>query len=141
MDTPWQFDPAELDDVLSSKGHNALLGQRYHAHGEAWIELAMPWDARLTDDDANGILARGPIMTLLDNGAGVSVWLRRGGYLPQVTLDLRADWIRPAAAGAGLVCRCECISMTATVGFARGVAYDLSPDDPVCLVSAAFALL
>lgn len=137
----WRFVPAELDAVLVDKGFNALLGHRYHAHGDGWIELAMPWQGRLADGRAEGSLAHGAIMALLDNTAGVSIWLRRGGYLPQVTLDLRTDYLRGIEPGAGLICRCECVSMSATTAFARGIAYERSPEDPACLVSSAYALL
>lgn len=137
----WQFIPAELDEVLSGKGHNALLGHRYHAHGAGWIELQMPWQEGLVGDRASGALAAGPVMALVDNSAGVSVWLSRGGYLPQVTVDLRIDHLRPSERGASLVCRCECFKLTPTIAFARGFAYDRSPEDPVCHVAASFMLL
>ena len=137
----WQFVPAELDAVLSDKGHNALLGHRYHAHGDGWIELVMPWHARIVGDASAGSIARGPIMALLDNTAGVSMWLKRGGYLPQVTVDLRADYLRPTEPGADLICRCECVRLSGSIAYARGIAYERSPEDPACLVSSAYMLL
>jgi uncharacterized protein (TIGR00369 family) len=133
--------PAELDEVLSSKGHNALLGHRYHAHSPDWIELAMPWHEQLTNDSAGGSLASGPVMALMDNSAGVAIWLKRGGYLPQVTLDLRIDFLRPTTPGATLICRCECFELSSSVAFARGVAYETSPGDPARLVTASYMLL
>jgi uncharacterized protein (TIGR00369 family) len=139
--TDWQFVPAELDEFLSEKGHNALLGIRYHAIGPDWIELAMPWQERLVGDRVAGSFASGPIMTLMDNAAGVSIYLKRGGYLPQVTLDLRIDYLRPTERGASLVCRCECIRMTPSIAFTRGIAYEKSPSDPACHVTASFMLL
>ncbi len=137
----WTFVPDELDEVLSSKGHNALLGHRYHAHGDGWIELAMPWQEALVADSAIGALASGPVMALVDNAAGVAIWLRRGGYLPQVTIDLRVDHLRPSRPGATLVCRCTCTSLTATTALSTGYAHDGSPDDPVCQVTATYMLL
>jgi uncharacterized protein (TIGR00369 family) len=137
----WRFDPAELDAVLVDKGFNALLGHRYHAHGPGWIELAMPWQASLSDNGGASALAHGPIMALLDNTAGVSIWLRRGGYLPQVTLDLRTDYLREIEPGAALICRCQCIAISGTTAFARGLAYERSPEDPACLVSSSYVLL
>ncbi|PEQ14047.1 hypothetical protein B2G71_06315 [Novosphingobium sp. PC22D] len=133
--------PAELDAFLVDKGHNALLGQRYHAHDADWIELAMPWNERLVDDPDTGAMARGAIMTLLDNSAGIAIMLKRGGYLPQVTVDLRADFVRPTERGATLVCRSECLSIVPGFAFSRGIAYERDPSDPACLVTASFALL
>ncbi|MCB2077336.1 MAG: PaaI family thioesterase [Novosphingobium sp.] len=140
-ETDWTFVPAELDAFLSDKGHNALLGIRYHAHGPGWVELAMAWQEGLVGDEGEGSLASGPMMTLMDNAAGTSIYLRRGGYLPQVTLDLRVDYLRPTRRGADLICRTECISMSPTIAMTRGVAYEHSPDDPACHVTASFMLL
>lgn len=137
----WRFVPQELDDVLAGKGHNELLGQRYHAHGPDWIELAMPWQERLTDGQGGGAFAAGPIITLMDNGTGVAIWLKRGGYLAQVTIDLRVDFVRPATRGETLISRCECYKLTPTIGFARGIAYETSLDDPVCHAAGTFMLL
>jgi len=137
----WQFVPSELDRELADKGFNALLGHRYHAHGEGWIELAMPWQDRLAENLSDRRLSHGAVAALVDNTAGVSIWLRRGGFLPQVTLDLRTDYLRPILPGSALVCRCECIGISPTKAFARGVAYERSPDDPACLVTCAYALL
>lgn len=137
----WQFVPAELDAFLSDKGHNAMLGIRYHAHAPGWVELELPWHERLVGDRAVGALATGPIMTLVDNAAGTSIYLKRGGYLPQVTVDLRVDHIRSSKPGASLVCRTECFSLDSPIALTRGVAYDETPDDPVCHVTASFMLL
>ena len=63
-ETDWTFVPAELDAFLSDKGHNALLGIRYHAHGPGWVELAMAWQEGLVGDEGEGSLASGPMMTL-----------------------------------------------------------------------------
>lgn len=139
--TDWTFKPAELDEFLSDKGHNAMLGIHYHAHAEGWVELAMPWHERLVSDRASNSLASGPMMTLMDNAAGTSIYLKRGGYLPQVTLDLRIDYLRPTRSRASLICRTECVAMTGSIAFTRGIAYETSPDDPACHVAASFMLL
>lgn len=137
----WQFIPAELDAFLAEKGHNALLGIRYHDHAPGWVELAMPWQEKLVGDRASGAFASGPMMTLMDNAAGVAIYLQRGGYLPQVTVDLRIDYLRPAKRGALLVCRTELVSMSGTIAVTRGIAYDAAPEDPACHVTATFMLL
>ena len=139
--TDWQFVPAELDEFLSDKGHNALLGIRYHDHAEDWVELELPWNERIVGDRSAGSIASGPIIALMDNTAGVSIYPKRGGYLPQVTVDLRIDYLRPILSGGSLICRCECVRMAPTIAFTRGIAYEQSPDDPACHVSASFMLL
>lgn len=137
----WIFVPDELDHFLSDKGHNALLGLRYHAHTLDWVELAMPWQEGLVGDRATGGFASGPIMALMDTTVGVTVYPKRGGYLPQVTLDMRIDYLRPTERGQPLICRAECYRMTPTIAFTRGVAYERSPDDPACHVTATYMML
>lgn len=137
----WKFVPAELDEFLADKGHNALLGIRYHAHAPDWIELEMPWQERLVGDWATGSFASGPAMALMDNTAGTSIYMKRGGYLPQVTLDMRVDYLRATERGTSLICRCECYKMTPSIAFTRGISYERSPDDPACHVTATFMLL
>jgi len=37
---------------VTDTGHGAWLGLRYHAHGDNWMELELPWDAKLRWTDA-----------------------------------------------------------------------------------------
>ena len=137
----WQFSPDELDRMLSSVGHNRMLGQRYHAHGPDWLELAMPWSARIVGNAATGAIAWAAVFTLVDNATGASAWLRRGGILPQVTINLRIDQIRESRRGATLIARCECYRIEGAIAYVQGAAYDERPDDPVCRVSGTYMLL
>jgi uncharacterized protein (TIGR00369 family) len=135
------FDPVSFDKMMKSFGHNGWLGHRYHAHGPDWIELAMDWREDLVGDVTSGALASGPIIALMDNAAGASVWLKRKVFGPQVTIDLRVDYMRPAVTGATVIARCECYKQTSEIGFIRGIAYDATPDDPLCHVVGTFMLL
>ncbi|HEX7855628.1 MAG TPA: PaaI family thioesterase [Sphingobium sp.] len=136
-----QFDPAAFEALLSGHGHNSLLGHRYHAHGPDWVELAMPWQEALVGDRATGAFAAGPVISLMDNTAGTAVWMKRGGFLSQVTVDLRVDHVRPIATGATLIARCTCYRLSGPIAFVRGVGYDVSPDDPACQVNGTFMLI
>jgi len=135
------FDPVEFGKLMETMGHSGWLGHRYHAHGPDWIELAMPWREDLVGDVTTGTLASGPIIALMDNAAGTSVWIKRRVFGPQVTIDLRVDYMRPAVTGATVIARCECYKVTSSIGFIRGFAYDATPDDPLCHVAGTFMLL
>ena len=84
-------------------GHGGRLGMRYVAHGDDWCELALPFSPELIGDPARGVLASGPIIALLDMSTSVGVWIKRGGFLPHATLDLRVDYLRPAIPGRDVV--------------------------------------
>lgn len=135
------FDAAAFDAMMQKFGHSAWLGHRLHATGDGWVELAMRWREDLVGDEESGVLASGPVIALMDNAAGTSVWLKRGIFGPHVTIDLRVDYTRPARPGATVIARCECYKLTRQIAFIRGIGYDETPDDPLAHVAGTFMLL
>jgi uncharacterized protein (TIGR00369 family) len=132
------FDPLVFMSYAKRHGHGARLGIDYSAHGPDWVELTLPYDERLIGMPDSGIIASGPIVSLMDTATSLAIWIRLGRFRPQATLDLRVDYLRPAIPGRTIVGRAECYGLTRSVGFARGLAHDGDPDDPVAHVSAAF---
>lgn len=137
---PPGFDPARFFSARVG-GHGARLGIGYHAHGADWCELLLPFRDDLIGDPARGVLASGPILTLMDMATSVGVWLKRGAFLPQATLDLRLDYLRPATPGRTVIGRGECYRVARQVAFVRGIAHDGDPGDPVAHVAGTFMLL
>jgi uncharacterized protein (TIGR00369 family) len=135
------FDLAFLEEAMRAMGHSAWLGMRGHGEGADWIELALPWKAELVADAETGVLASGPIISLMDNATGIAVWKKRGLFLPQVTVDLRVDYMRAARPGRTVIGRGECYRLTRNFAFVRGVAYDERIDDPVANVVGTFILV
>lgn len=122
-------------------GHAGLLGIQYHAHGEDWAELRLPYDPKLVGDPARGVLASGPIITLMDMATSMSIWIKRRIFSPQATLDLRVDYLRPATPGRDVIGHGECLRVTRSIGFVRGQAHDGDPDDPIAHVAGTFMFL
>ena len=120
-------------------GHGGRLGIASHASGADWCELALPWRDDLLDED--GALAAGPLLALMDTAASIAVWLRRGRFVPHATLDLRLDRLRAVGAGRTVIGRGECVTVTPTLGFVRGVAHDGDPADPVAAIAGTFMTL
>ena len=81
------FNPRDWTAHMNANGHSGFLGMRYCDHGDTWIELAFDWREDLVGDPETGVLASGPIISLLDNATSMSVWTRTGKFTPQVTLD------------------------------------------------------
>ncbi|MBB4086462.1 PaaI family thioesterase [Sphingomonas carotinifaciens] len=119
-------------------GHGGRLGMRYHAHGPDWAELALPYDPALVGDPESGVIASGPIITIMDMATSLAVWLKRGRFVAHATLDLRVDYLRPATPGATVIGRGECYRVTHSIAFVRGQAHDGNPDDPVAHVTGTF---
>lgn len=137
-DLPADVDPATLVGFAASLGHNKAVGLKYHAHGDRWCEMAMPWQADLAGDGETGILASGPIFTLMDMATSVSIWLALKRFQPQATLDMRIDYLRPATPGETVYGRGECYHLTRTVAFVRGQAHDGDPNRPIAHVAGTY---
>lgn len=135
---PADFDPVKLIKMMTNNGHNRLIGSHYHAHGKGWCELALPYRPELASDAATGILASGPIFTLMDMATSLSIWLKTGTFQPQATLDLRIDYLRPASPGNMVVGRGECYKVSRSVAFVRGQAHDGDPERPIAHVAGTY---
>lgn len=132
------FDPSRFAAVIAKHGHNALIGTQYHAHGDDWVELTLAYRDDLVSDAATGILASGPIFTLMDMATSMSIWLKSGKLRPQATLDMRVDYLRPATPGKTVVGRGQCYRLTKSIAFVRGEAHDGDPMDPLAHVAGTF---
>lgn len=133
-----RFDPSLFHQFMTDHGHSGHIGMRYHDHGDDWVELALPYDERLVGDTGTGILASGPIISLMDNATSMSVWTHLGKFRPQVTLDLRVDYMRAAEPGRTIIGRGECYHVTRSIAFVRGTAHDGDISDPVAHVAGTF---
>lgn len=125
-------------EALRFGGHGGRLGMRYHAHGPDWIELELPYSKDLIGDTSSGVIASGPIVTLMDMAASLAIWRKRGRFVPQATLDLRVDYLRPARPGHAVIGHGECYALKRAISFVRGVAHDGDPDDPIANVAGTF---
>lgn len=136
---PGSFDPAMF--VGRGFGHGDLLGMQYHAHGPDWAELALPYAPKLIGDVATGVIASGPILTMMDMATSLAVWLKLGGFRPHATLDLRIDYLRPATPGKTVIGHGECYRITRSISFIRGQAHDGDPENPLAHVAGTYMFL
>ena len=132
------FDPSLASRFMTRHGHGGWLGLNYHGHGADWVELALPWREELVGVAATGVLASGPIISLMDNATSMAVWTLAGAFTPHATLDLRVDYMRAAVPGRTVIGHGECYKLTRTIAFIRGIAHDGDPDDPVAHVAGTF---
>ncbi len=135
------FDPARLAKRMTMGGHGNFLGMHYRDHGDIWIELGLDWRADLVGDPETGVIASGPIISMLDNATSLSVWTRTGVFRPQVTLDLRIDYTRAATPGKAIIARAECYQVRRSMAFVRGIAHDGDSADPVAHAVGIFMLI
>ena len=138
------FDVRRFSEALKL-GHGGRLGIKYHDHGtdpaDPWVELALPYAPDLIGDPDSGVIASGPVVTLMDMATSIAVWAKRGRFSPHATLDLRIDYLRAARPGQTVIGRGECYRVTRSVAFVRGQAHDGDPADPIAHVAATFMLM
>ena len=132
------FDPARASRMMTRHGHGGWLGIDYHAHGPDWVELALPWREELVGVTETGVLASGPIISLMDNATSMAVWTLAKRFTAHATLDLRVDYMRAAVPGNTIIGHGECYKLTRTIAFIRGIAHDGDPLDPIAHVTGTF---
>lgn len=131
----------DIQEMLRTKdvdGHSRHLGLRFIACGDNWSEFALDYRPELTISPTNSLLASGPIISLIDQASGVSLFVTNKSYRPAATLDLRIDYLRAAPPGKTIFARATCYRITRNVGFVSAEAHDGDPADPVARSQASF---
>jgi uncharacterized protein (TIGR00369 family) len=132
------FDPEAVNKLMGRFGHGGFLDMQYSGHGDDWVELALDWRADLVGDEDSGVLASAVVISLIDNATSMSIWTKMGEFRPQVTMDLRVDYLRPSPSGARVFGRGICYHLTRTIGFVRGIAHNGDINDPLAHASGTF---
>ena len=136
--TERSFDPLLFTEFARKVGHGGALGILYVGHGADWVELGLDWQEKLVGVPETGVLASGPIISLMDMATSMAIWVKLGRFRHQATLDMRVDYLRPAVPERSIVGHGECYRVTRSVGFVRGLAHDGDPADPVAHVTGTF---
>ncbi len=138
----WNPSSMTLDQLADIRfgGHGGRLGIRFHARAADWIEMALPYSDALIGDEASGVIASGPIIAMMDLATSFAIWSRIKTFVPQATLDLRIDYLRPARPGRTVIGRAECLRVARSIAFTRGIAHDGDLDDPIAHVAATFMI-
>ena len=132
------FNPKLFTSYARKVGHGGALGILYVDHGSDWVELGLDYDEKLIGLASTGVIASGPIISLMDMATSMAIWVKLDRFQHQATLDMRVDYLRPAKPRNRIIGRGECYAVTKNVGFVRGLAHDGNPADPVAHVAATF---
>lgn len=132
--------PPRTPYLVSGIPHAADIRLTVLEEGAASVVCMAPYDTRLVGNPETGVVHGGLVTTMLDSACGIAVMLRTGRTNDIATLDLRIDYMRPAASGKDIYAHAECFKVTASIAFVRGVAYEVDRNDPVATCAAAFML-
>jgi uncharacterized protein (TIGR00369 family) len=120
--------------------HAAALGLEIVSVGDGMGVMIVAWGDDLVGDPETGLIASGVATALIDHTCGLACNAAFEAPQPIATLDLRIDYLRPAAPRAGLTAEAVCYKVTRSVGFVRASAWDADPSDLVATAQASFML-
>ncbi|MEZ5995180.1 MAG: PaaI family thioesterase [Hyphomonadaceae bacterium] len=118
--------------------HARALGIEVTKVEPARIWGRAPYRDDLVGDPETGVIAGGVITTFLDQLCGAAAVAAMETPTTVATIDLRIDYMRPAAPGKDVLAEAHCYKLGRSIAFVRAVAYDETPDNPVAHVAAAF---
>ena len=129
------------EQMVTATPQSAALGMRFVSVAPARGSLEVPWREDLVGDPDTGVIAGGVVTSLLDHTCGLAMAAAAGTEpFSTATLDLRIDYMRPAAPRAGVVAEAHCYKLTRTIGFVRAEAWDVDKSDLIATAQAAFVL-
>lgn len=140
MPTPLELIREHGDMAVQGSPHSRALGLRFVSADEGLATLRAPYREDLVGDPETGVIAGGVVTALLDHVCGQSVWTKLESFTSIATLDLRIDYMRPAAPRAGVIAEAHAYKLTRSVAFVRAQAWDVDPADPIATAQAAFIL-
>ena len=132
-----------LPQLAAGAAHTHALGFVYEGLDDEGVSIRVPYRADLVGDPDTGVIAGGVVTALLDHVCGLAIIsTARDATTPfsTATLDLRIDYMRPAAPRADITASAHCYKLTRTIAFVRAHAYDVDPEDPIATAQAAFIL-
>jgi uncharacterized protein (TIGR00369 family) len=119
----------------------AALGFRFVSVDLARGVLEVPWREDLVGDPDTDVIAGGVVTSLLDHVCGLAV-SAAADTVPfgTATLDLRIDYMRPAAPRAGVTAEAHCYKVTRSIAFVRAQAWDADRADLIATAQGAFVV-
>ncbi len=100
----------------------------------------LPYDKRLVGDPETGVIHGGVVTTLIDTVCGLAVMTALGKPQPIATLDLRIDYLKPAAPNEAVLARAHAYKVTRQVVFVRATAYQSDEEQPIANAVGTFML-
>jgi uncharacterized protein (TIGR00369 family) len=132
-------DPAP-GSLLAGIPHAAALGLHIVSIESGKVTCRVPFADQLIGNPDTRVIHGGVITALLDNACGIAVGSRTMLRGQIATLDLRIDYMKSATPDQDILAFAECFKVTRNIAFARGIAYQTDPADPIATCAAAFML-
>src|SRR5690606_22409235 len=126
--------------LVDSVPFNRAIGMKLVKLEEEGCLFTIPYDAGLAGNPETGVMHGGVITAFIDAACGASVLAALKGLRRVATLDLRIDYMRPAAPERVITCHARCYRITKHVAFTRAEAYLDTPEELVATAAGTFAI-
>ena len=140
MTTDPDFMRKAAEYMASSSPQTQALGFRFVSVEVGRGAIEAPWREDLVGDPDTGVIAGGIVTTLLDHTCGMAIMSTQSEAFSTATLDLRIDYMRPAAPRCGITAEAHCYKLTRTIAFVRAEAWDVDRSDLIATAQGAFVL-
>lgn len=118
--------------------HSSDLGMQVLAMEADQVRMRLVPGPALRADDAAEELCTSVLYSLADSACGLTVFAALQELKPIATLDLRMDYLRPAASERALVATARCHHLTDEVAFVHCEVFSEGQDEPVAIGNATF---
>ncbi|MBC8240992.1 MAG: hotdog fold thioesterase [Alphaproteobacteria bacterium] len=126
--------------MLNGSPHMAAVGLELLTLDENGITGKMPHRPEFVGDPDTGVVHGGVVTVLLDSLSGMCIIPTLGEMMTIATLDLRIDYLKPAAPRLDIFAQVHCYKTTRNIAFTRGIAYQKDIDDPIAHATGSFML-
>ena len=123
---------------ISALRHCQVLGIGVHDASGEGITLILPYATHLVGDPTTGVIHGGALTSLMDTACGMATLCVLPEFEVCPTLDLRIDYMHPAAPHKPVYGFAQCYRVTTDVIFTRGFAYQDDPQQPIAHVVGTF---
>ena len=136
-----EFDLENLRQMMTAGiPHMAAVGLDVMSIDEDGILARSPHRPDFVGDPDTGVVHGGIVTVLLDSLSGMCVLPTLAKAMQVATLDLRIDYLKPAAPAYDIFASVHCYKTTRNIAFTRGVAYQGRIDDPIAHATGSFML-
>ena len=118
--------------------HARDCGMTVDALDAGGARASMPYRDAWLGDTERGVYHTGVITTLVDTVSGLAAVAAAGRFEAIATLDLRMDFLRPAAQGKDLRVHATCYRLTPSIAFVRASAWQDDEAAPVAVSQSTF---
>jgi uncharacterized protein (TIGR00369 family) len=135
---PKGFFEALRENFTLSIPHARDCGMVVEALDAGGARARMPYRQDWLGDTERGVYHTGVITTLVDTASGIAAMAAAGRFESIATLDLRMDFLRPAAQGKDLRVHAACYRLTPSIAFVRASAWQDDEAAPVAVSQSTF---